>query len=348
MGIWPDFFFKATGIGSVPWIRPDDACRKINALLPDMPFWPQLVNLNPFEYMIAQFTEGLPLIDINPMTGEATLSSGNRENALYEFYSHYHAADLEYFSISPVYAHGLYSMIEFIKENPVKGEYIKGHITGPVTFAANIKDKDGRSVLSYPDLIEAYTKGIAIKALWQVRTLEKTGRRTILFIDEPFLSCFGSELLPIERHEVTGILKEVIDYLRQRSEAITGIHCCGTTDWSMIMDSGVNIINFDTFSFQESLFRYPDQLKSFINKGGAIAWGIVPTGDSAGKADIDELYEKLISSLNRLIGLGLNKKLVYSASILTPACGMGTMTEKATEEVLELLLNLSKMMRGAA
>jgi hypothetical protein len=114
----------------------------------------------------------------------------------------------------------------------------------------------------------------------------------------------------------------------------------------MIMDSGVDIINFDAFSFQESLFLYPDHLKRFISNGGTIAWGIVPTGDAAGKADIDEIYEKLVSGLNRLINLGLDKELVYAASILTPACGMGTMTEKASSDVLDLLSNLSKRMKG--
>ncbi len=347
MDIMPDFYFKATGIGSVPWIDAINACRKINDLLPDIPFWPQLVKLNPLESMIAQFTEGLPIININSNTGAVILSPDNRENGIAEFYSHYRAFDLEYFSIAPDYARGLYSMIDFLKENPGTGEYIKGHITGPVTFAAAIKDKDGKSALLYPDIIEAFTKGIAIKALWQVKELEKRGKRPIIFIDEPYLSCFGSEFLPIGRHEVTAILREVIDYLRQRSEAIIGIHCCGNTDWSMIIDSGADIINLDAFSYQDYLFLYPDQLERFISSGGAIAWGIVPTGDKAGKAGIDELYLKLSSGLNRLMSLGLTKEAVYAASILTPACGMGMMTEKATEEALDLLSKLSIRMRAA-
>ncbi|NLA75906.1 MAG: methionine synthase, partial [Deltaproteobacteria bacterium] len=235
--------------------------------------------------------------------------------------------------------------IRYVKENRGTGRYIKGHITGPVTFAASIKDKDGRSALSYPDLTKAYAKALSIKALWQVRALEKTGKQPIIFIDEPLLSCIGSGLLPIDSHEVTGVLNEVIDYVRQRSEAITGIHCCGKTDWSMIMGSGVDIINFDAFTFQESLFLYSDHLKHFISKGGTIAWGIVPTGEFAGTADIDALYKRLMSGLNRLISLGLDRELVYAASILTPACGMGMMTEKAAEEVFELLSNLSKRMR---
>ncbi len=344
MGNLPDYFFKATGIGSVPWIDSNGTCARIRDLLPEIPFWPQLVKRNPFEGMLCQFTEGLPLIEINS-AGVVSLSETNREDALTEFYHHYIADDLEYFSISRDYAEGLFRMIELEIENPCSGQYIKGHITGPVTFAAGIKDREGKTVLSHPDMLEAFTKGLAIKALWQVKELEKIGKKPIIFLDEPYLACFGSAFSIIDRNGVIGLLKEVIDYLKERKDVIIGIHCCGNTDWSMIMDSGVDIINFDAFSFQESLFLYPDHLKRFISKGGTIAWGIVPTGDSSGKADIDKLYERLVSGLNRLINLGLNKELVYAASILTPACGMGMMTEKATEEVLDLLSKLSKRMR---
>jgi methionine synthase II (cobalamin-independent) len=238
-------------------------------------------------------------------------------------------------------------MLDLEKEAPSNSAYIKGHLTGPVTFAAGIKDSEGKTVLSHPDILEAFTKGLAIKALWQVKELEKTGKNPIIFLDEPYLSCFGSAFSPIERDEVIGLLKEVIGYLKERSDAIIGIHCCGNTDWSMIIDSDTDIINLDAYAYQEYLFLYPDHLKRFISEGGAIAWGIVPTGDSAGTADIDELYEKLVFGLNRLISLGLNKELVYAASILTPACGMGMMTEKASADVLDLLLKLSKRMRAS-
>src|SRR5512147_2193309 len=146
MGNMPDYFFKATGIGSVPLIDCNDACIKIRNLLPEIPFWPQLVKKSPFEGMICQFTEGIPLIEINS-TGVASLSDTNREEALTEFYEHYMENDLEYFRISRGYAEGLYRLIELEKENPSNGKYIKGHITGPVTFAAGIKDREGKTVL---------------------------------------------------------------------------------------------------------------------------------------------------------------------------------------------------------
>lgn len=341
----PHFYFKTTGIGSVPWEDTDKTCRKILELLPSIPFWPQLVRRSPFEDMNIQFTEGLPLINVNTDTRSISVKAEDSEEALVEFYSHYLADDLDHFSISCDYAPGLYRQIELVSENPgLYGEYIKGHTTGPVTFAASIKDEAGKAVLANPDLLEAFTKGLAIKALWQVKELEKTGKKTIIFLDEPYLSGFGSAFSPIERHEVIGLLKEVVEYLREKSYTLTGIHCCGNTDWSMIVDAGPDIINFDAFSFLDYFLLYPDDITRFITGGGVIAWGIVPTGNSAGQGDLDELYRRLNRGLEALYSLGLDKDQVQASSILTPACGMGTMKEEDSEEVLNLLSGLYKRM----
>lgn len=342
----PDFYFKATGIGSVPWKDVDETCNKVLDLLPLIPFWPQLVKRSPFEDMNIQFTEGLPLVNIDTENRSISVSSEDNEEALVEFYNHYLADDIDYFSISRDYAPGLYRQIELVSDNPDKyGDYIKGHTTGPVTFAASIKDEEGKAILANPDLLEAFTKGLAIKALWQVRELEKTGKKTIIFLDEPYLSGFGSAFSPIERHEVISLLKEVIDYLHEKSECLVGVHCCGNTDWSMIVDSGADIINFDAFSFMDYFLLYPKDISRFINGGGVIAWGIVPTGDSAGQGDIDELYKRLDKGLEGLYKLGLDKNIVQAQSILTPACGMGTMDKGESEKVLNLLSELYQRLK---
>lgn len=341
----PVFNFMATGIGSVPWLDMDDTCEKINNFLPSIPFWPQLVKRSPCEDMNIQFTEGLPLLKIDSEEKSITASIKGMEEGLVEFYNHYLSEDTEYFALSREYAPGLYRQVDLISSKPdLFGPFVKGHSTGPVTFAASVKDNEGKSILGNPDLLEAYTKGLAIKALWQVRELEKSGKKVIIFLDEPYLSGFGSAFSPIERHEIIKLLKEVIDYLRDKSNCLTGIHCCGNTDWSMIVDSDPDIINFDAFSFMDYFLLFPDEIKGFVEKGGVIAWGIVPTGDSAGSGDVDELYKRLNNGIERLCGIGFERKKIREQSILTPACGMGTMNEDESEKVLKLLSELSERM----
>lgn len=340
-----DFNFKATGIGSIPSTDVEDACMNILRLLPDIPFWPQLVRRSPLEDMNIQFTEGLPLLAIDENTRTISLSDTDMDTGLIKFYDHYLSEDADYFAIGKAYAPGLYKQIDLISGNREQyGDYIKGHTVGPVTFSASIKGKDGKTVLSNPDLLEAFTKGLAIKALWQVKEMVKSGKKPIIFLDEPYLSGFGSAFSPIERQEVIDLLKEIIDYLRQRADVLIGIHCCGNTDWSMIFDSGPDVVNFDAFSFMDYFLLYPEHIADHVNRGGIIAWGIVPTGDSAGKAGVDELYAKMKKGISRLIDLGLDSELICADSILTPACGMGTMDQSASDNVLDLLSEISMKM----
>jgi hypothetical protein len=136
-------------------------------------------------------------------------------------------------------------------------------------------------------------------------------------------------------------MKEVVEYVRERSEAIVGIHCCGNTDWSMIIEAGPDIVSFDAFSYLDYFFLYPGEIQRFIQEGGTIAWGIVPTFGFTGSETVEDLSERLRKGLAKLYAMGLDPSRVAKQSLLTPACGMGTMEPAAAERVLGLLRGLS-------
>jgi len=338
-----DFQFLATGIGSVPDLDVHAACLRILEACPHIPFWPQLVHRSHFENMVVQFTEGLPFIEVTGDRKALLRVPGHMEQELLAFYDRFLAEDVDHFALSKTYAPGLHDMLDLIEGNPEKyGPFIKGHTVGPVTFAAAIRDADGRNLLAYPDLSEAFVKALAIRALWQVRQLGHTGKRPILFLDEPYLAGYGSAFTPIQRHEVVALIREVVDYLRERSEAIIGIHCCGNTDWSMIVEAGPDILSFDAFSYLDYFFLYPGELRRFIEAGGAVAWGIVPTFGFTGRETIESLSRRLHEALAKLHALGLDPARVARQSLLTPACGTGTMEPVAAGRVLSLLQGLSE------
>ena len=341
-----EFHFMATGIGSVPSLDVRDTCARILGLLPEIPFWPQFVRLSHLEDMNIQFSEGLPLLRIIKEKRSLTISSVDMESELVTFYDHFLADDLDYFLISSEYASGLYKLLNSILQNSDEyGPYVKGQTVGPVTFAAGIADQDGKSILYNPELLDAMVKGLAIKALWQAKELKKTGKQPIIFIDEPYLSGFGSAFTPIQSDKVILILKEIIDYLRERSDTLIGIHCCGNTDWSMLIEAGPDIINFDAFGYMDYFLLYPEEISRFLKSGGIIAWGIVPTAGFTGEESLDSLYSKLKQGLSLLHEWGLTSEMVTKNSILTPACGMGTMEQALSERVLNLLSQLSKKCR---
>ena len=337
-----NFKFQATGIGSVPFTESRTSCEKVLDLLPSIPFWPQLVKQSYLEDMNIQFSENLPLIELNHEHRSLIINREEAESAYVTFYQRFMEEDTSYFSISREYAAGLYEMIDLLKKNPDKsGPFLKGQSVGPLTFAASVKDSEGKSALSDPNLMDALTKGLSIKALWQVNKLKETGKTPIIFLDEPYLSGFGSAFSPIERGEVIRVLGEVIGYLRERVEILIGIHCCGNTDWAMLLETAPDIINFDAFSFMDTFLLYPDALSIFLEKGGIIAWGIIPTSEYRATITVEELTSRLVKGLEYLKQTGFSAETLSRQSIITPSCGMGTMEPASARGVLELLSKLS-------
>jgi methionine synthase II (cobalamin-independent) len=340
----PQFGFSATGVGSVPFQDIGSTCREILEHFPSLPFWPQFVKRSYREDMNIQYSEGLPLLQIEEKRRSLVIpSTSTAESELVTFYDHFFAQDIEYFSISRDYAPGLYHLLELIEQGTAQdGVYVKGQTVGPVTFLAAITDQNGKSVLHNRELQEAMVRGLAIKALWQVRELTKTGRKAIIFLDEPSLSGFGSAFSPIQRHEVIDILQTVINYLRENSDTLIGIHCCGNTDWSMIIEAGPDIINFDAFEYMDYFLLYPDDIVRFLRNGGTVAWGIIPTLRFTGSESVESLFLKLQEGINRIHQWGIDLHMITERSILTPACGMGTMMPEEAKRVFGLLSGLSQ------
>jgi len=340
------FNYMATGVGSVPFLDVDGTCQRILEAFPDIPFWPQFVKRSFLEEMIIQASQGLPLLEINHEKKSIYLTSvDDKDSEFTSFYEHFMAEDTDYFAVGHEYAPGLYRISELIDKSPQScGPFIKGQIVGPITFAGSLEDPTGRSALYNSEIMDTIVKGLAIKALWLVKKMSVSDKRPMIFVDEPYLSGFGSAFTPILREEVTKFIKEVIDYVRSRSNALIGIHCCGNTDWSMIIETGVDIVNFDAFDYMDYFLLYKKEIVEFLQDGGTIAWGVVPTTSFGGEETVSDLKVQLEKGLNRFCEWGIDRSTVGERSIITPSCGLGAIEPDKAEKILKLLSSLSAIM----
>jgi len=132
----------------------------------------------------------------------------------------------------------------------------------------------------------------------------------------------------------------------QKEGALAGVHCCGNMDWGLLAETKIDIIAFDAYFFGDKIALYPEQINKFLERGGILAWGIVPTSDAdvLNKETPDTLKEKYIELLNLYEQKGIKTDLIKNKVMLTPSCGMGSgsLSIKDTETVLELLYELSK------
>jgi len=330
----------ATGIGSLPYTDPDQAVDVVLKYLPQAPFWPQLPKIGLREGMIAQFSQNLPCLKITP--DGLYFDPKHEEQELESFYEQVIAHNLDYFRIGPDYAAGLYEFHEKLAKIDLSNiEFIKCHVTGPLTFAAGLKDEKGLALLHDKVFMQVIVKGLVMKALWQIKHFSAFGKKIIIFIDEPYLSGLGSAFTPLNREDAARTLVEFAEAIKSENTLI-GVHCCGNTDWSVLTENKyIDIINFDAFGYLEKFIIHAHDLKKFMQRGGIICWGIVPTQEFTGRETAELLVKKIDSGISVLAGKGVDEKLLKNNLLVSPSCGLGSLESEKPERILQLLAAVS-------
>lgn len=91
-----------------------------------------------------------------------------------------------------------------------------------------------------------------------------------------------------------------------------GIHVCASTDWGMLLESRIDILNFDAFEYFSTLSLYPEQLAQML------------------KGHIDTL-----------VGKGIDRNTLLTQIMITPSCGVGTLATDTAKKVYSLTQELS-------
>lgn len=328
--------FSTTGIGSLPHTDPDEACRLVLETF-DIPFWPQLPKLSFREFMIPQYSEGLPCLRIDEQ--RETVWIERNDSQLTKFYEGY--AEEMKLSVSDAYAKGLQAFIDRIRGRHF--QYLKGHVTGPLTFTLGLKDTKGKLVFFDEELREISLLVLKAKIRWQIEILKPFADQVIIFIDEPVLSALGtSSYIGVSPEECLRLLRETSDTIRH-SGGVSGIHCCSKADWALVIKSGVSIISFDAYDYAGSISLYPSEFREFLKNGGYLAWGIVPTTEMILDEDTDSLRKKFDSSVESLSNT-IPENLLLSQILLTPSCGIGSRSIEETENIFRTLTGLKKLL----
>jgi len=329
-------------VGSLPHTDPQAACELVLQHFPDIPAWPQLPRRNFLENMYVQFSEGFPGVVIED--GRIYVDRAkDLDPALEQLYLAYLQNDLSYGALSRNHAAGLATFLQKLSASSSQPLAIKGQVTGPISWGLTVVDQDRRPVLYDDILADALAKHLRLKAAWQEQELAKLAPTTIVFVDEPYMSAFGSAYISLNRDQVITLLEEVFAGIT----GLKGTHCCGNTDWSLLLSTSAEIISFDTYNYAQAFSLYTGEVRAFLRRGGIIAWGIVPADDE--QALMNETVESLVARLHEAMNLLVRKGIPFdeliNASLITPSCGLRTLSEEAAERAFELTAGVSETMR---
>lgn len=338
----------ATAIGSLPHANAEDAVKVVLTNIPDAPIWPQLPANGMNEQMEIQYSEGLPCAVIDREKERMYIDTSDETfTGLSEFMERFAMDDVAAFAISPEFSEGIYAMEAALKASGATRPFVKVQTTGPISFGLTIVDENKRAIYYNDVYKDAIVKGLAMKCRWQIQKFRPYAENVICFVDEPILSAFGSSTyVSVSRDDVVASLNEVIETIHAEG-AIAGVHCCGNTEWSILMDAGVDIVNFDAFDYGDTIALYPQAVKAHLEAGKVLAWGVVPTNSEKIQGQtVESLVAKFDEGVDNLAkAAGIDRELIISQAMITPSCGTGSLPVADAEKVFDLLGKTSKALR---
>ena len=99
---------------------------------------------------------------------------------------------------------------------------------------------------------------------------------------------------------------------------VSGVHVCGRGDLRIALDAGPDIVHFDVGAFT---FDNAVPLARFLDGGGWVAWGAIPTHRPFGEHP-QPLWKDLLDTWCELTRRGCDPSRLRSQALIAPACGL--------------------------
>jgi hypothetical protein len=326
-----------TAMAVMPHKDVDRALRA--ALSLDVPFWPQLPLLSYYEDMYVQASEHFPgiLVDMEKRTIHFSMEKFilEVEDALGHF------DESQYFDISETYS-VVYR--RFLGMNLSDRPAIRGQLEGPISFGLNVVDQDRRPIL-FNEMVRSFMFDFMAKRLnAQLERLKAMNRNAFMFVDEPGLQYIFSAMSGYD--SITA--REDMERFFAGVERPRGVHLCGNPDWDFLLTLDLDVLSLDVYSNGEIFVSYATPILRFLERGGRIIWGIVPTNfEPFTKESLNSLEKRLLGHWRVLERKGIDRQLLLSHSLLSPAtcCLVNPDGELTVEKAFGEIKALSERLR---
>lgn len=332
----------ATGIGALPHTDPRQACDDVLALFPEFPYVPTLPERSRLESIVFNDSEQLPgrIIRDDRLLFD---SSKDQSGAMEKVYLDYVSGNFSDYGLHREYAS---AFIEMMTRKLPRAQVLKCQVTGPVTFGMQVVDAGKRPIYYDAQLADVLSKMIALKARWCEAEMKKeTGvSETLVVLNEPYLASLGSSVVPVDRETVRAGWEDIAALV----EGGLGIHCCSNTDWEFILGLNPAVVSIDAYATAREFLLYSDAVVSYMERGGIVAWGIVPADPKLFASETTaSLFEKYCAVRSRLCTC-MPEELFDARSLITPSCGIRFAGREGSLAIMGTAAEISRRIRAMA
>jgi methionine synthase II (cobalamin-independent) len=313
-------FGVPTSIGSLPHDDRDAAIDFVFERTPELPAAPTCLGVDPREQMIAQAAWGIAGVDIAP---DGSLSVPDPA-----------ALDPE----APLGGRGLegapFATWRRFLTRAAGRDRIKLQLTGPLTLgiALAAAGVDGDRAFQ----VAGRAVADRIRDLLDLADALAPDVDRLLVLDEPGLVGGLRPQLHLAGDGVIDLLSGALAAAEGRS--ITGVHCCGPTDWRLLLQAGPNVLSLPVGA---GVTGSAGALGSFLERGGWIAWGAVATDGPLGEHP-SRSWRQLSAQWCELVQAGCDPVLLRRQALVTPVCGLALHDEAQADHVFSLTRRLAE------
>jgi hypothetical protein len=327
---------QTTAMGIMPHTEIERALEV--ALSLDIPFWPELPRVSYFEDMYVQALENFPGVRIDIDNRRILFDLSRFYEELPSYFEK--ADDPETFRLTKEF-----SLVyrRFLEKDLSRYSAIRGQMISPISLGLKVVDQDKKSIIYHDEVREILFDFIQKKVNRQYQELMTKNRNAFVWVDDPGLELIFTAFSGYNEVQAKGDLDRFLEGL----EGPKGLHLCARPDWDFLLKSKLDILSFDSFNCGAVIINY-QSLRDFLNRGGVISWGIVPTyTDLLERETIDSLIKLLETFWEDLSRKGVEEERLLHQSLLAPAtCNlMNPDKEKTVEKAFGMLKDLSRKIR---
>lgn len=315
----------ATGIGSLPHCDPGDAVDFVLRHAPRLPFAPSLPARSRREGMIAQAATGIAGIEVG---ADGALAVDHA------------AVDPEAPSDPRLDGDAFVGLRALLTAVADRTGPLKISLTGPVTLGVALHAAGLEAATAFRVSGAAVRRRAA--ALVELVARRVPQAQVVAFVDEPSLVSCTADGFPITPSAAVDLVSGVLAVLEDR--AVTALHCCGPADWRLLLAAGADLLSLPVGAGAE---RAAGAIADFVERGGWLAWGAVPTDRPLGST-VERLWRALSLEWCELVGAGADPARLRTQAMITPACGLARHGVTQAERVMGFTTRLAERLHDQA
>lgn len=302
----------ATGVGSLPHRNAHDAAAYVLRTY-DLPALPTLPRRSPAEGMIAQALVGIDgvtlgqygsiAVDVRRLDPCAPVRTDIHQDAFV----------------------GLHTFLEVARVRGYRGP-LKWQFVGPVTLGVSLTRAGVPVGTAFAVAVRAVRAHLVAISEAVAAALPTSPQAVVL--DEPWFGEVMSPGFPIAPDPAIDLLSGAMAAVEK--VAAVGVHCCAVdVDVASLLAAGPEILSVPA---TKNLVHVAGYLSQFLEGGGRIAWGVVPT-DGPIAATGERPWRQLSDVWCELVQRGCDPVRLREQSLVTPHCGLGLHTPAVADRV---------------